>query len=326
MEAAAEKESPSPKIFIPIEWSTAADLIAFGSVSFPIAFVCGPKNSGKTTFSRHLVNVLLQNYTHSFMDCKVTVFFRFLHKRVAFLETDVGQTEFTPPGLLALTVIDKITPVILTTVSLFGARFDDSMRENSCKIAFAKCFFFGDISSKRDPTTYLAYIKALYDHYMETEIQGAGLPLVINTPGWVKGIGYEILVEMLRYISVTRVVKLQRSVLARNLPDGPFWLDEGDADAATTVIEINAPPQNHITSMAPMRKDALLQRDLRLMAYFKQCFPSDTIISTIKELSHALVSHPPYEIPISSIKIKHLHCQVQGCIAPYLSTNVLSTN
>ena len=51
-----------------------------------------------------------------------------------------------------------------------------------------RCFFFGDISSKRDPTTYLTYIKALYDHYMETEIQGAGLPLVINTPGWVKGL------------------------------------------------------------------------------------------------------------------------------------------
>ena len=58
---------------------------------------------------------------------------------------------------------------------------------------------------------------------------------------------------MLRYISVTHVVKLQRSVLARNLPDGPFWLDEGDADAATTVIEINAPPQNHITSMYASR-------------------------------------------------------------------------
>ncbi|XP_042002168.1 polynucleotide 5'-hydroxyl-kinase NOL9-like [Salvia splendens] len=277
MAAASETESPSPQILIPNEWSTAADLIACGAVSFPIAFVCGPKNSGKTTFARHLVNVLLQR-----------------HKRVAFLDTDVGQTEFTPPGLLALTVIDKITPDLTIP----------------CVKTPARCFFFGDISSKRDPTTYLTYIKALYDHYMETEIQGAGLPLVINTPGWVKGIGYEILVEMLRYISVTHVVKLQRSVLARNLPDGAFWLNEGDADSATTVIEINAPSQNHLNSTAPMRKDARLLRDLRLMAYFRQCFPSDTSISTIKELSHALASHPPYEIPISSIKIKHLHCQV----------------
>lgn len=29
---------------------------------------------------------------------------------MAFLDTDVGQTEFTPSGLLSLTVVDKITP------------------------------------------------------------------------------------------------------------------------------------------------------------------------------------------------------------------------
>ena len=44
--------------------------------------VCGPKGVGKTTFCRFLVNSLL-NY----------------HPVVAFLEADVGQCEFTPPGL-----------------------------------------------------------------------------------------------------------------------------------------------------------------------------------------------------------------------------------
>ena len=32
------------------------------------------------------------------------------YKKVAYLDTDVGQTEFTPPVLLSLTVIDKVTP------------------------------------------------------------------------------------------------------------------------------------------------------------------------------------------------------------------------
>lgn len=40
----------------------------------------------------------------------LTAEFFFRHKRVAFLDTDVGQTEFTPSGLLSLTVVDKITP------------------------------------------------------------------------------------------------------------------------------------------------------------------------------------------------------------------------
>ncbi|KHN23511.1 Polynucleotide 5'-hydroxyl-kinase NOL9, partial [Glycine soja] len=59
-----------------------------------------------------------------------------------------------------------------------------------------------------------------------------------------------------------------------------------------------------------VQKDARLLRDLRIMAYFKQCFSSDSNISTIKELAHALASHCPYEVPIASIKIRHLHCEV----------------
>ncbi|GER53145.1 polynucleotide 5'-hydroxyl-kinase NOL9 [Striga asiatica] len=284
MAAVSENESPSPTIVIPDEWSDAAVAIASGGVSFPIALVCGPKNSGKTTFSRHLVNVLLQR-----------------HKRVAYLDTDVGQTEFTPPGLLSLTVIDKITPDLTIP----------------CLKTPERCFFFGDISSKRDPAIYLTYISALYDHYTkkyctvnnrETE-DSAGLPLVINTPGWVKGIGYELLVDMLKHMSPTHVVKIQISAESKNLPAGAFWLDEGNADAVT-VIEISAALQDNFKRSILVRKDARLLRDLRVMAYFRQCFPSDVTISTIKELARALASHPPYEIPISSIKIKHLHCQV----------------
>lgn len=59
-----------------------------------------------------------------------------------------------------------------------------------------------------------------------------------------------------------------------------------------------------------MQKDASLMRDLRIMAYFRQCFSRDCNITTIKELANALASHPPYQVPISSIKIRHLHCQV----------------
>lgn len=60
------------------------------------------------------------------------------------------------------------------------------------------------------------------------------------------------------------------------------------------------------------RKDARLLRDMRITAYFRQCFPSSSNITKIKELAHALASHPPYEVPVSAIKIKHLHCQVSS--------------
>ncbi|XP_059640011.1 polynucleotide 5'-hydroxyl-kinase NOL9-like isoform X2 [Cornus florida] len=274
-------------IFIPDEWSDAAETIAIGdSITSPppVTLICGPKNSGKTTFSRHLVNILLQRY-----------------KKVAYLETDVGQTLFTPPGCLSLTTIDKIT----TDLKI------------ACLKTPERCFFFGDISSKRDPTTYLKSIFSLYDYYWnkycmfnKRENPGnTGLPLVINTPGWVKGIGYDILVDMLKYIAPTHVVKICISAESKNLPTGPFWLDEGD-DTAVNLIEVNSARQDSLKRSILKSNNARDLRDQRILDYFKQCFPTDLNVIFIKDLANALASHPPYEISISSVKIKHLHCQV----------------
>lgn len=84
--------SPSPDIYIPEQWSQAAESIASSSTP-TITLICGAKNCGKTTFSRYLLNVLLTKF-----------------KRVAYLDTDVGQPEFTPPAFVSLTVVRKITP------------------------------------------------------------------------------------------------------------------------------------------------------------------------------------------------------------------------
>ncbi|KAE8661384.1 Polynucleotide 5'-hydroxyl-kinase NOL9 [Hibiscus syriacus] len=99
------------------------------------------------------------------------------------------------------------------------------------------------------------------------------LPLVLNTPGWA------------------------------------FWLD-GDCDGMVNVMEIKSARRDSFNRSVLVQKDARLLRDLRIIAYFRQCFPSDKPITTIKELAYALASHSPYEVPISVIKIRHLHYQV----------------
>ncbi|XP_042497065.1 polynucleotide 5'-hydroxyl-kinase NOL9 [Macadamia integrifolia] len=281
-----EIEAPSPNIFIPDSWSEAADSIAYDSSTSPppIAFICGAKNSGKTTFSRHLLNTFLQRY-----------------RKVAYLDTDVGQPEFTPPGCLSLTVINKLTPDLAIP----------------CLKTPERCIFFGDISSKRDPKAYLNFIFSLYDYfrmkYYTSDEMGSPektqLPLVINTPGWVKGIGYEILVEMLKYIAPSHVVQIRISAESKNLPTGAFWLD-ADSEEMVNLIEISSARQDSFNRSVLVQKDARLMRDMRIIAFFRQCFPSDAHITTFKELSRALASHPPYEVPISSIKVRHLHCQV----------------
>ncbi|XP_071737475.1 polynucleotide 5'-hydroxyl-kinase NOL9 [Rutidosis leptorrhynchoides] len=273
------EESEARNIYIPQEWSQAADTVA-ASVHNPAAFICGPKNSGKSTFSRLLLHLLLRRY-----------------KRVAYLDTDVGQPEFTPPGCLSLTVLDK---------------------ENiDSKVPPERCFFFGDISSKRDPEIYLQYLYSLCDHYNKHYLQSStttspnnsGVPLIVNTPGWVKGIGYDVLVDMLNYIAPSHVVNICISAKSKNLPSGAFWSQDGDV-GSVTLIEINSARQDSLNRSILIRKDSRHLRDLSIVAYFRQCFPSDMNISSTEYVAQALAAHPPYEVPMSAVKIKHLHCQV----------------
>ncbi|XP_015578649.1 polynucleotide 5'-hydroxyl-kinase NOL9 isoform X1 [Ricinus communis] len=280
------EEASSPSIHIPQEWSEAANTIAYDSPTspLPVSLICGAKNCGKTTFSRYLLNTLLQRY-----------------RRVGYLDTDVGQPEFTTPGFVSLTVVDKLTPDLTIP----------------CLKTPERCFFFGDVSSKRDPSTYLKYISTLCNYYRKEycisntseSTAKTELPLVVNTPGWVKGVGYDILVDMVKCIAPSHVVKINISSERKNLPAGAFWLDE-DFCEEVNLIEINSARHDSFNRSVLVQKDARLLRDLRIMAYFRQCFSSSLNITTIKELANALASHPPYQVPISSIKIRHLHCQV----------------
>ncbi|KAK9068658.1 hypothetical protein SSX86_012773 [Deinandra increscens subsp. villosa] len=280
MSLVMEVEEENNDMYIPKQWSEAADAIAHGGSNTLTAFICGPKNSGKSTFSRHLLHVLLRR-----------------HKRVAYLDSDVGQSEFTPPGCLSLTILDRETIDVKTQPE--------------------RCFFFGDISSKRDPELYLTYIFALYDHYRKQYGQVStssspsnnGVPLIVNTGGWVKGIGYDVLVDMLKHISPSHVVNICISAKSKNLPSGAFWSKDGDAEAIT-LIEINSARQDSLNRSVLVHKDSRHLRDLSIVTYFRQCFPSDMNVTSIKEIAQALAAHLPYEVSVSAVNIKHLHCEV----------------
>lgn len=55
----------------------------------------------------------------------------------------------------------------------------------------------------------------------------------------IVGLGFDMLVEMLRCMSPTHVVKVQHSKASKNLPDGAFWLTDGEKSSAE-IIEICA--------------------------------------------------------------------------------------
>ncbi|KAK6920793.1 hypothetical protein RJ641_014471, partial [Dillenia turbinata] len=90
-------------------------------------------------------------------------------------------------------------------------------------------------------------ICALYDPYRHeycisgksNNVGKLALPLVINTPGCLKGIDHAIMVEMLKYISPTHVVKM-------NMSTGGFWLNEDGLENLTLIV-LNSADQDSST-------------------------------------------------------------------------------
>lgn len=120
--------------------------------------------------------------------------------------------------------------------------------------------------------------------------------------------------DMLRYMSVTHVAKLQRSMHTRNLPDGAFWLEEGDAESVTTVIEINA-PQNYLsTSYASsclfdfyMRAFCIIFCITWYMFFLRFLFYRVMLELICEELHHSQISKYMHSFMFKSLKIQIMY-------------------
>ncbi|KAL6881978.1 hypothetical protein ACP4OV_011450 [Aristida adscensionis] len=218
------------------EWEEAAEAVAYDSCTWPppVVTVCGPGNSGKSAFSRLLLNTLLARF-----------------KKVGYLDMDVGQPEFTPPGFVSLLVLEEQAKDF-TMLCLRNPK---------------RCFFFGDVCAKKNPELLLTYIFGLYDYFRKefhriddaNKDQKSAILLVINTSGWVKGTGLHVLVEMLKYVSPTHVIRVSTIAEGKNLQSGTFWMNEYEGDPPVHLVDIHA-----------ACKRSRIIRDLRLVAYFSQ--------------------------------------------------------
>ncbi|KAI1897122.1 hypothetical protein AGOR_G00079870 [Albula goreensis] len=246
----------------------------------PVIMVCGAKNTGKSTFNRHLINTLL-NHTAS----------------VDYLECDLGQTEFTPPGCLSLSTV---------TEPLLGAPFTHQSTPE-------RMVFYGETSCERDLDRYLESLKFLWRSY------GRETPIIINTMGWVKGFGFQLLVDFMRLFSVTHVVQLSFGE-TQQCPDlspdflrsAPGWQTRPPAPPT----EDQANPQPHtllrvqsefegagtVSNMRYHRSNIL--RDLTLLAYFSQLQAPEP--GPVRPL-HCFT---PYQVPMSAVAVRVTHSEV----------------
>ena len=177
------------------DWQTA--IAAFCSDRFPqkcpAVMVCGPKNSGKSTFCRLLANALLAKAASRQKSTSAGP--RMVP--VAYLDLDPGQPEYSPPGELSLRY--------LRTANL-GPSFTHPKVYGNDNLQAGKAHHFGYLSPKEDPEFYYKCAVDLMYQYKNDRIEEALTPLIVNCSGWVQGGGLDLLTKLIQHLDLTDVI------------------------------------------------------------------------------------------------------------------------
>lgn len=152
--------------------------------------ICGPKGSGKSTFSRYLLNHLLSPAPQTETNYYNT-------DGVAFLDLDPGQPEFAPMGQVYLAHLRS--PV-------FGPPFSHPSLDGSRDGTIVRSHHIGATSPKEDPDHYVLAAMDLMERYRALQASYPQCPLIINYPGWIFGLGLEVATWLVRSLGLSDVV------------------------------------------------------------------------------------------------------------------------
>lgn len=240
----------------PAEWNKKiAGLVNGKRTNPPVLLVCGPKSSGKSTFSRILTNKLVthQDSTRERM-----------WSGVAILDIDPGQPEFSPPGVISLVQLDQpnLAPPFCHPL------LEDARVKKSHVVA--------SVTPASDVEHYKSCVMDLYKIYQSSCPQ---CPLIINTPGWIQGSGLVLLIDMIAEINPTEIIYMSE--------DGPEDTVEGLKSAGGNISFTTLPSQ----SSEYTSRTALHLRQMQAMSYFH--VDPKAIIGTLKWDSRPLTSVPP---------------------------------
>jgi polynucleotide 5'-hydroxyl-kinase GRC3/NOL9 len=205
---------------------------------------------------------------------------------VAFLECDLGQSEFTPGGMVALSIIDRC---------VFGPPFTHPTLPH-------QAHYVGANNPRSSPSHYLSAIQALVEtHRLDlqfaTSLVGIEddeeddrivdiIPLVVNTMGWTKGLGGYLTRRIEELVQPTEIFSFDTSP-----PDGT---ESGDPRVHT--LEPIMPSRRFTPSD---------HRALSLLSYFHAVFPNPTHSAPLRQSTASLWStdvplcaRMPYELTL----------------------------
>ncbi|KAJ3060574.1 Polynucleotide 5'-hydroxyl-kinase nol9 [Podochytrium sp. JEL0797] len=289
-EPVIEPNHPHPTLEIDSTWSSIGKEVNLFT-STPIVCVVGSKGLGKSTLSRFMVNQLLSKYP-----------------KVAFLDCDLGQPELTVSGQVSLHVLE---------FPILGPAFTNIKQPlHSC--------YLGTTSPKNDPDCYTASVSQLWKIYKDQF--ASTVPLVINTDGWVKGMGFDLLLHSLREIRPTHLIQLglpPTSPLSasKNIRDDfSHLLNDPETTTTTTVQVHHALGYDETSTSRPSKFNASDMRNLAMIAYFAQtkANPAEPVwISRVHQglgrcwnFGTSVAEKVPFGVAWKAVRVRFLNVEV----------------
>jgi hypothetical protein len=100
----------------------------------------------------------------------------------------------------------------------------------------ARAHFLGDTTPRDEPARYLAMLEELLGFYAR-ENASQTMPLIVNTPGWVKGLGADLASRLEHLACPTLIIDMRAAPEAVTGPDGDADVDSGQDDEAEALAE-----------------------------------------------------------------------------------------
>ena len=266
----------------------------------PSLLLCGARNVGKSSFGRYLLNRALSDAPAGGAVC--------------YLECDVGQSELSPPGLVSLHVV---------SAPLLGPP------HTHVRAAAVTCCV-GDASPATAPQHYVRCVQHVLAAY---RARHASLPLLVNTCGYVSGLGAQLLADLIDSTQPDALVFLDRPPPPPREHGAREARDGHDSEVAALVAGCGAPrllrlPPLYAASAGdgsaplPSAPTAADVRTMQLLAYFG-ALPTATHLlpggpegytsdAAWQQALCSFVARPPYMVPRSAV---HL-CAMHSAVAP----------
>ena len=267
-----------------------------------VVLLCGARNVGKSSFGRLLVNRLLSDarewgaqHGGACSGC------------VGWLECDPGQSEMAPAGMVSWHDVSE---------PLLGPPHTHVRPARAAR-------FIGASTPGEAPISYVRCVESLLDERRRALNTAPGVlrpvPLVINTCGWVTGLGEQLLADLALATAPTHIIILEGpsstsavlSAAAAAATAPQLELPETVLSTARMVLRLPPLPPLSPLSALNTAPHAAESRSLQLLAYLGilppavHALPKDVLAyqtGTWQAAIRAFLASPPYTVPLHALE------------------------